>query len=88
MSELILKSGFGLVEKVEQVQIDGKKLYVVAEGKLIISLETGLTLPIVRAIAERKPVRFVARERGFASDDVLANTAQILKDKGIDFRVL
>ena len=88
LSELILKSGFGLVEKVEQVQIDGKKLYVVAEGKLIISLETGLTLPIVRAIAERKPVRFVARERGFASDDVLANTAQILKDKGIDFRVL
>ena len=88
LTELILKSGYGLTEKVEQITMGGKKLFSVAGGQLIISLESGLTLDHVRQIAEKKPAQFVAREHGFASDDVLTNTAQIMKDKGIDFRVL
>ncbi len=88
LTELILKSGYGLTEKVEQITLSEKKFYSVAGGKLIVSLESGLTLEHVRAIAEKKPEQFVAQEHGFASNDVLTNTAQIMKDKGIDFRVL
>lgn len=88
LTELILKSGYGLTEKVEQLALGGKKVYSVADGALIVSLETGLTLDLVRQVAERKPAQFVAREHGFSSDDVLTNTAQIMKDKGINFRVL
>ncbi len=88
LTELILKSGYGLAEKTEEIVVSGKKFHSVAGGKLIVSLESGLTLEQVRAIAERKPAQFVTREVGFASDDILTNTAQIMKDKGIDFRVL
>lgn len=88
LTELILKSGYGLTEKVEKLTLVGKKVYSIAEGALVVSLETGLTLDLVRQVAERKPAQFVAREHGFASDDVLTNTAQIMKDKGINFRVL
>lgn len=88
LTELILKSGYGLTEKVEIFTILGKSFYSIADGSLVISLETGLTLDIVRQIAEKKPSQFVAREHGFGSDDVLTNIAQIMKDKGIDFRVL
>ncbi len=88
LTELILKSGYGLTEKVEEMKIEGKKIYSIAGGLLVVSLDTGLTLTIVRAIADRKPSQFVAREHGFSSDDALTNTAQIMKDKGIDFRVL
>ncbi len=88
LTELILKSGYGLTERVEELILSGKKFYSVADGQLMISLESGLTLDHVREIAERKPAQFVAREHGFATDDVLTNTAQIMKDRGIDFRVL
>jgi len=88
LTELIIKSGYALTEKVDEITIGGKKIYSVAGGSLFISLSTGLTLLIIREIAEKKPMQFIAREQGFSGDDALTNTTQIMKDKGIDFRVL
>jgi adenine-specific DNA-methyltransferase len=86
--ELILKSGYGLTEKIEKFEVEGKKFYSVGDGVLIISLGGGLTLPVIRSIADRKPLLFIAREEGFSSDDVITNTSQIMKDNDVDFRVI
>jgi adenine-specific DNA-methyltransferase len=88
LAELILKSGYGLTELVQEIEIGSKKFYSVANGELLISLGVGLDESVVRLISDKAPKRFVARETGFASDSVLTNTAQIMKDKGVDFRVL
>jgi adenine-specific DNA-methyltransferase len=88
LTELILKSGYGLTEQIDVIELEGKKLYSVAGGKLVVSLGLGLTLSVVRHVADMNPAQFVAREHGFDSDDTLTNAAQIMKDKGIDFRVL
>lgn len=88
LTELILKSGYGLSEQIEETQIGGKKFYSVANGELLVSLGSGLDESIIRLVSEKEPKRFIAKEIGFESDSVLTNTAQIMKDKGIDFRVL
>lgn len=88
LAELILKSGYGLTELVQEIEIGGKKFYSIANGELLISLGAGLDESVVRLVSDKAPKRFVARETGFASDSVLTNTAQIMKDKGVDFRVL
>lgn len=88
LAELILKSGFGLSETVTENEIGGVKVYSVAGGELMIVLSGALSENAVRAIAETNPNRFVAREDAFPDDASLTNTAQVMKDKGIDFRVL
>lgn len=88
LTELILKSGYGLSEIVTATEVNGVKVYSVAEGELMIVLEGAVREAAVRAIADMSPKRFIAREDAFSNDASLTNTAQIMKDKGIDFRVL
>ena len=88
--EILLKSGYPLTTPVETITIDGKTVYSVAEGLLLVSLERDLTLDLVRAIAERQPERVVLLDAGFAGNDQLkTNAVQIFKTKGIpSFRTI
>lgn len=88
LAELILKSGYGLSSPVTAVEIKGVTTHSVADGELLIVLSGSVSQDTVRAIAESNPKRFIARESAFGNDADLTNAAQIMKDKGIDFRVL
>ena len=82
--EILLKSGFPLTTPVETLTLAGKTVSSVAEGALFICLERGLTLDLIRAMAEQKPERVVCLDAGFAGNDQLkANAAQAFKSKGI-----
>lgn len=82
--EILLKSGFPLTAPVEKVQLASKTVYSVAGGALFVCLERGLTLELIRAMAERKPERVVCLDEGFAGNDQLkANAVQIFKAKGV-----
>lgn len=82
--EILLKSGYPLTESVEKIGLAGKTVYSVAGGNLFVCLERELTLELVRAMAERKPVRVVCLDEGFAGHDQLkVNAVQIFKTKGV-----
>lgn len=82
--ELLLKSGFPLTTPVETLSLAGKTVYSVAGGALVICLEPGLTLDLIRAVAEKKPERVVCLDESFAGNDQLkANAVQIFKTKGV-----
>lgn len=82
--ELLLKSGFPLTTPVEKKTIEGKTIYSVASGALVICLDRALTLELVRAIADMKPERVVCLDEGFAGNDQLkTNAVQTFKTKGI-----
>ena len=82
--ELLLKSGFPLTTPVEQQTIEGKTVYSIAGGALMICLDGNLTLRLIRAIAELKPERVVFLDEGFAGNDQLkANAVQTFKTKGV-----
>lgn len=78
--EILLKSGFELTTPVEKLTIEGKKVYSVAEGALLICLEKNLTKNLIRAIAEKEPHRVVCIDSGFKGNDQLkTNAVQIMK---------
>jgi adenine-specific DNA-methyltransferase len=87
--EILLKSGYPLTTTVESRQIEGKTVFSVAEGLLLVCLESELTLEVVRAMVNTQPERVVCLDEGFAGNDQLkTNAAQIFKNKGIVFRTI
>jgi adenine-specific DNA-methyltransferase len=87
--EILLKSGYPLTTTVERVQIEGKTVFSVAEGLLLVCLEPELTLELIRAIADEEPERVVCLDEGFAGNDQLkTNAAQLFKNKDIVFRTV
>ncbi|MEN6462684.1 MAG: site-specific DNA-methyltransferase [Syntrophomonas sp.] len=82
--EILLKSGFELAVRVEEINLVSKTVYSVLDGALFICLERELTLEFIRAMAEKKPERIVCLDEGFAGNDQLkANAVQVFKTKGI-----
>lgn len=84
LNEILLKSGFPLTTPVEALGLEGKQVFSVAGGVLLICLEPELTMEVIRAMAAQKPERVVCLDAGFAGNDQLkANAVQIFKTQGI-----
>ncbi|SHE65861.1 adenine-specific DNA-methyltransferase, partial [Caloramator proteoclasticus DSM 10124] len=88
--EIILKLGLDLTTKIEEINIDNKKLYRVADGALIVCLEDEITIELVKQIPSlvsefmKDDVRIVFLETAFSGKDSLKlNTVQTLKQLGI-----
>jgi adenine-specific DNA-methyltransferase len=87
--ELLLKSGYPLSATIEPLEIAGKRVFSVADGALLVCLDRGLSLDLMRAVAEQKPERFVVLDEGFAGNDQLkANAVQIFKAADVTFRTV
>lgn len=86
--EILLKNGFPLTTPVEKIQIEGKPVYSVAGGGMLICLEKELTLESIRAMAEMKPQRVVCLDAGFPEDQLKANAVQIFKTKDVVFKTV
>ena len=82
--ELLLKSGFELTTKIEKIELENKSVFSIGEGELLICLERELTNELIKAMAERKPIRVICLDEGFQNNDQLkTNAALIMKTKGV-----
>lgn len=89
--ELILKSGFPLTANIEKVELAGKNVFNVENGKLMICLADELTFEVLDAISEKEPQRVICLDNGFTGDDADAlktNAVQLFKSKEIEFRTV
>jgi adenine-specific DNA-methyltransferase len=89
--ELILKSGFPLTANIEKVELAGKNVFNVENGKLMICLADELTFEVLDAISEKEPQRVICLDNGFSGDDADAlktNAVQLFKSKEIEFRTV
>jgi adenine-specific DNA-methyltransferase len=87
--ELLLKSGFPLTTKIEQLTMTDKVVFSIDEGAMLICLEKDLTPEIIKAMAEKKPVRVICLDEGFHGNDQLkTNAVQIMKSREITFRTV
>ena len=88
--ELLLKYGLDLAIPVDERIIAGKTVFIIGAGALVVCLDSGITLDVVRGIAELKTelspevMRVVFKDASFADDVVKANTVQILKQAGVN----
>ena len=88
--EILLKYGIELTVPVETEVINGKQVFVVGAGALIVCLDDGITSEVVEGIAKLKDeldpetTQVVFKDAGFADSNVKTNAIQILKQAGID----
>lgn len=87
--EIMLKYGIDLTYPVEERIINGKKVFSIGFGALIICLDNDITLDLVNGIVdlnkelEPEICRVVFKDNGFATDSVKTNAIQILKRNNI-----
>jgi adenine-specific DNA-methyltransferase len=89
--ELILKSGFPLTTPVHKKEIDGKTVYSIQDGALLIYLDDGLTFEMLDQMAEMQPQRVVCLDQSFTGDEADAlktNAVQLFKSQDIAFRTV
>jgi len=88
--ELLLKYGLDLAVPIEERKVEGKTVYIIGAGALVVCLSRQISLQVVDGIAalkdELKPevMRVVFKDSGFADDVVKTNAVQILRQAGID----
>lgn len=88
--ELLLKSGFELTAKIEEIELADKKVYSVDDDALLICLNRELSTEVMTEMARREPARVICLDDGFAGNDQLkSNAVQTMKSFGVeDFRTV
>ena len=87
--EIMIKYGIDLTYPIETREIDGKKVYSIGFGALIICLDNEITLDVVQGMVDLKNElnpeisRFVFKDNGFKTDSVKTNAIEILKRNDI-----
>ena len=75
--QVMLDLGVLLSCKIEEQEINGKKVFNVADGYLIACFDENVTAEIVKTIAMQKPYYFVMRDSSLADDSVATNFEQL-----------
>lgn len=88
--EILLKYGLDLTLPIEELEINGKKIFIIGSGSLICCLDENITSDIVEKIVslkkelETENMRVVFRDSSFKDSIEKTNALQILKQNGID----
>ncbi|HBC3509291.1 site-specific DNA-methyltransferase [Vibrio alginolyticus] len=88
--EIFLKYGYDLSTPVETEIMNGKTVFVVGMGALIVCLDDDISIETVEGLAKLKveldpeTTQVVFKDEGFADDRVKTNAIQILKQVGIE----
>jgi adenine-specific DNA-methyltransferase len=87
LTEILLKQGYSLTEKITSVEIAGLDVRAVGDNIVLAYLNEHVkpTLEQLRAVVDKEPVRIIVLEDAFQGDDELkTNLAQLAKSKGIE----
>ncbi|MEB9506506.1 site-specific DNA-methyltransferase [Bacillus anthracis] len=85
--EILLKIGLPLTAPIEIIDINGKTVYDVAFGSVLLCLDDDITLDVVgemlNYVSEDIETKIVFKEIGFRDDTVKTNAIQTLKKHGV-----
>lgn len=79
LAQVMLDWGLPLSYRIEQIAINGKQVFRVAQDSLMACFDTGIDEAFAKEIAKEKPLRVVFRDSGFAGDTAKINVQQLLK---------
>jgi len=87
--EVMLKLGVPLTYSVNQIAINSKTAYTVGDDcLLLICLAADVSPEDVEAMAEYAPAKVITSRDSFANDTAMANAYYILRDKGIELKLV
>ncbi len=78
--QVLLESGLELSLSISHDQLEGHELLSVADDALIACFADEVSVDVIRAIAERHPLRAVFKDSGFATDAARINAEQIFRE--------
>ena len=87
LTEVLLKLGFSLTEKIETVEVAGLSVFSVTDGLVMAYLDehTRPTLDQLRALVAKEPERLVVLEDAFQGNDELkTNLVQECRTRNVD----
>lgn len=79
LAQVMLDWGLPLSLKIEQAEVQGKKVFKVAQNLLYACFDTGINEDFAKAIAKDKPLRIVFKDSGFKNDTAKTNVKQLLR---------
>ena len=87
--EVMLKLGVPLTCSVNKVAVNGKVAYTVGDDcLLLVCLAADITPEDVEAMAEYVPAKVIISRDSFANDTAMANAYYILRDRGIELKLV
>lgn len=79
LAQVMIDWGLPLSLKIEQVSINGKKVFKVSENSLFACFDNGIDEEFAKEIAKETPLRIVFKDSGFKDDTAKVNVKQLLK---------
>lgn len=87
--EIMLKLGVSLTYSAGKIDVNGKTAYTVGEDcLLLICLADDVRPEDVEAMAEYAPAKLIIARDSFKDDTAMANAHYILRDKGIELKLV
>ena len=86
--EIMLKLGVPLSYGVTKLDVSGKPAYSVGDCLLLICLADGVTAELVEQLADYAPGNLILAERALADDTAMANAHYILRDRGVELKLV
>ena len=87
--EVMLKLGVPLDFPVAEVSLNDKTAYIVGEGcLLLVCLSPNIQPGDVEQMAEYAPAKAVISRDSFADDTAMSNAWYILRDRGVDLKLV
>src|SRR5690606_23902967 len=79
LAQVMLDWGLPLSLKIQNKDIQGKKVFMVEENSLYACFDKGIDEAFAKEVAKDRPLRIVFRDSGFANDTAKSNVRQLLK---------
>ena len=90
--EVMLKLGIPPTYKVNEISVNGRKVYSIGDDGLVLicldSANGGIAPEDISAMCDLAPAKIVAAEEAFKDDIALSNAYYISRDKGIEIELL
>ena len=87
--EVMLKLGVPLTYSVNKVAVNSKAAYTVGDDcLLLVCLAADITPEDVEAMAEYVPAKVIISRDSFANDTAMANAYYILRDRGVELKLV
>ena len=88
VTEVMLKMGVPLDIPVTPVAVNDKTAYAVGDFLLLVCLDSGITAECMEALADYAPGKIVMADSCFADSIVMSNAYYILRDRGIELKLV
>ena len=87
--EIMLKLGVPLNSTIDKVTVNAKSAYVIkGDSLLLVCLAADISPEDVESMADYTPTKVIISRDSFANDTAMANAHYILRDKGIELKLV